>query len=444
MSVFAANELFPGIPLSGRMPALFSGISRDSRKVRPGNAYVALGNSGERPRHLAEARTNGATAIIGDFPEADLVTSHPRWLFAHASSRAHGLHRHCPPVLGITGTKGKSTIAHWLHACLGKGAARIGTIGWHDGHSERPNPQTTPPPEELHAFLAGLDPACPGVAVEVSSHAGDQHRLAGIPLAALAVTGIGHDHLDYHGSVATYVQAKLRIVQLVAPGGLVIVNTADSRADLFAHAAECRQLTVVHLDPTTAPFAVPLPGDFNAWNAQAAVLLAEHLGIPRATAIARLHTASPVPGRLERLAESPITYVDYAHTPESIANVLRAVRTAHPSAPVALVFGCGGDRDPSKRAPMGAAASTANLVILTTDNSRNEDPATIAAEIIAGISGSVAVVKEPDRASAIRLARQRIGPAGVVVVAGKGHETTQIIRGVTYAWDDRAFVRSLA
>lgn len=444
MSVLATAELFAGIPLTGRMPASFSGISRDSRKVRPGNAYVALGTAAERPRHLAEARAAGAMAVIGDFPEADLRSTHPRWLFAHASSRAHGLHRRCPPVLGITGTKGKSTIAHWLHACLGEGAARIGTIGWHDGRSERPNPQTTPPPEELHTFLAGLDPACPGVAVEVSSHAGDQHRLAGINLAALAVTGIGHDHLDYHGSVAAYVQAKLRIVQLVAPGGLVIVNAADPRADLFAHAAACRQLSVVRLDPATAPFAIPLPGDFNAWNAQAAVLLAGHLGIPRATAIARLHAASPVPGRLERLAESPATYIDYAHTPESLANVLAAVRAAHPRAPVALVFGCGGDRDSSKRAPMGAAASAADLVVITTDNSRSEDPATIAAEICAGITNDVAVVKEPDRAAAIRLARQRLGPGGVVVVAGKGHETTQIIRGVTYAWDDRAFVRSLA
>jgi UDP-N-acetylmuramoyl-L-alanyl-D-glutamate--2,6-diaminopimelate ligase len=243
--------------------------------------------------------------------------------------------------------------------------------------------------------------------------------------------------------MADYVQAKLRAVQLVVPGGLVLINGADPRAGVFAHAAACRSLRVEELSPDpTLP--VRLPGAFNAWNIAAAVRLAEALGVPRAIAVARLAAAPPPPGRLELLAAAPATYVDYAHTPESIANVIGAIRQAHPSAALAIVFGCGGDRDPSKRAPMGAAAAAADVVVITTDNSRSEAPAAIAAMIRQGIPAATVVIEEPDRAKAIRLARQRIGATGVVVVAGKGHETSQTIQGTTLPWDDRAFLRSLA
>jgi UDP-N-acetylmuramoyl-L-alanyl-D-glutamate--2,6-diaminopimelate ligase len=445
-ATITAVELFRGQALLGACPSLFSGVSRDSRTVRPGEAFVA---QSDEPAHLDEAQRRGAGVCVSPLPASRsplLLSPHPRFAFARASCAAHGLDQACPPLLAVTGTKGKSTIAHLVWWLLGAGAARVGTIGWHDGSSERPNRQTTPPPDELHAFLAGLPVDCPGVALEASSHGCDQFRLAGLQFAGLAVTGIGHDHLDYHGTQAAYVAAKLRAVQLLAPGARLVVNADDASAAAFVAAGERVGAEVVRLggpwkndDPAFR--AIP-PGRFNRWNAEAALLLVERLGISRSAAVERLATMPAIPGRLERLASAPITYVDYAHTAESIAQVIAAVRSAHPAAPVAIVFGCGGDRDRSKRAPMGAAAAAADLVVVTTDNSRSEDPRAIAAEIVIGL-GTQAHVIEPERAAAIRLARQRIGAHGVVIVAGKGHETTQDILGVVSAWDDRAFVRSL-
>ncbi len=437
-----AATLFRGQALLGTCPPALSGVSRDSRSVRPGEAYVA---QAEDPAHAAQARARGASVIVG--LHGDLRSPHPRWSFARASCAAHGLDLRCPPLVAATGTKGKSTITHLAWWLLGAGAARIGTIGWHDGVVERANKQTTPPPDELHGFLAALPAAlpaaCPGVALEASSHGLDQFRLAGLRLRALAVTGIGHDHLDYHVSHDAYVAAKLRAVQLLAEDGLLIVNADDRHADDFLAAGRRIGVETIALGAADCAAPSPLPGAFNAWNTEAAVHLVGRLGVDRATALARLGSMPPVPGRLERLAESPTTYVDYAHTPESIAAVVRAVRGAHPGAPVAIVFGCGGDRDASKRAPMGAAASAADLVVVTTDNSRSEDPRAIAAQILAGLAASTARAIEPERGAAIRLARVRVGRDGVVIVAGKGHETSQDIGGAITAWDDRAFVRSL-
>lgn len=442
----SAARLFRGQALVGACPAALSGVSRDSRTAACGQAYVAQSlASEERARHLAQARAAGAL-LVADDAQADLRTSHPRWAFARASAAWHGLDETCPPVLATTGTKGKSTVTHLTWWLLGAGAARTGTIGWHDGVTETPNRQTTPPPDELHAFLARLPATCPGVALEVSSHGADQYRLAGITLAGLAVTGIGHDHLDYHGSQSAYVAAKLRAVQLLRRGGRLVVNADDASAHLFLHAGACVGAEVIALsaaDVTALGFGSPLPGAFNAWNTAAAVLLAETAGVSRALARTRLATMPAIPGRLERLAEAPTTYVDYAHTAESIAAVIAAVRAAHPGQAVAIVFGCGGDRDSTKRAPMGLAAAAADFIVVTTDNSRSEDPRAIAAQILAGV-GHAAHAIEPERATAIQRARAHVGPTGVVVVAGKGHETTQDILGVVSAWDDRAFVRSLS
>ena len=203
---------------------------------------------------------------------------------------------------------------------------------------------------------------------------------------------------------------------------------------------------------------VALPGGFNAFNAACGALLANAGGVPLSTALARLGDQPAVPGRLELLARAPLTYVDYAHTAESLSAMLEALRQHHPGCRLVCVFGCGGDRDRGKRAPMGRSAIAADLAVLTTENSRSEDPASIAADVIAGLppgayvhwdAGTVEapagahLVVQPDRAVAIRLARRLAGRDGVVVVAGKGHETTQIIHGRIEPWDDRAFVRSL-
>jgi UDP-N-acetylmuramoyl-L-alanyl-D-glutamate--2,6-diaminopimelate ligase len=494
------SDLFAGQACYGRAPEALSGVCRDSRQVRPGMAYVAMGARAEHAAHVTQARALGAALVVSEEPAAGdqawLGTSHARWSFARASVAAHGLDRACAPLLAVSGTAGKSTTAHCAWWALGgtvTGAARIGTIGWHDGVSERPNPQTTPPPEQLHDFLSALPARCPGVAIEISSHAGDQQRTAGLRLDALAFTGLGHDHLDYHRTVASYLAAKLRIVRQLRPGGLCVVNADDAHAHTVAHAAHASAARVVSLglargdarllrrgrewrllvDGIDYPLPVRLPGDFNAWNAAAGALLASAGGVPLATALARLAGLEAVPGRLELLAERPATYVDYAHTPEEIAAMLRALRREFPARRLVCVFGCGGDRDRSKRGPMGCAALEADIAVLTTDNSRGESPRAIANDVISGVPRSTQVfwaksddlgssrwldehippsasaraqpllVVELERGPAIRMARALAGADGIAVVAGKGHETCQIIAGVELAWDDRAFVRAL-
>jgi UDP-N-acetylmuramoyl-L-alanyl-D-glutamate--2,6-diaminopimelate ligase len=443
--MLASADILREQSLRGRCPPRVTGLARDSRQVGAGQAYVWQSDDAG---HAAQARERGAGVVIGHAERgtrnAELSTPSPRFCFARASAALHGVDALPFPLLAATGTKGKSTITHLLWWMLGTGAARIGTIGWHDGCSERPNRQTTPPPEELHAFLAGLPATCPGVALEASSHAGDQHRLAGLTFAGLAFTGFGHDHLDYHGTVAGYVQAKLRLLRLMRPGGVVVVNGDDVHANLVSHAALAVGATVERLDARRVrDLSLPalLPGAFNAWNMAAALLVAESVGISRARALARLANCPAVPGRLERLAECPVTYVDYAHTPESIALAVAAVRGSHPGRRLAIVFGCGGDRDPSKREPMGRAAAAADLVVITTDNSRSEDPAAIAATIRSGV-GATACVALPDRGEAILHARTAVGGDGVVLVAGKGHETTQDVLGTVRSWSDRDFVRA--
>jgi UDP-N-acetylmuramoyl-L-alanyl-D-glutamate--2,6-diaminopimelate ligase len=436
---------------------------RDSRRAMPGAVYVAAGTPAERPEHIAQARAAGVASVLADGPEGspDGVVAHARWAFARMSAQATGADRLAIPLAGVGGTKGKTTTCWCAWHCLGGPgrAARVGTIGWHDSVTERPNPQTTPPPDELHAFLASLDPALAGACMEISSHGADQHRCAGLRFAGMAYTGLGHDHLDYHHTVGAYLGAKLRAFRWLRPAGLAVINADDATAHVAMHAASAAGARVVGLGREAGEarlaadgrggwrltwagrswgFPSRLPGDFNAWNAAAGALLAHACGVALDVAVDRLGSLPPPPGRMELLAMGPATYVDYAHTPESIALALRAVRAAHPGVRLGIVFGCGGDRDPSKRAPMGQAAAAADIVVITTDNARSEDPGAIAAMVAAGCPQAQIAL---DRGAAIVLARTAVGPDGVVVVAGKGHEATQIVGGQTLAWDDRAFVR---
>jgi UDP-N-acetylmuramoyl-L-alanyl-D-glutamate--2,6-diaminopimelate ligase len=462
-------------PVDAPAPAEVTGVCRDSRLVAPGQAYVAMGPADGQAAHVAEALQRGATVILTEAaiavdtgPVPRLTVGNARAAFARMSAAAHGLDHRCPPLVAAVGTAGKSTTVHCTWWAMGAGAARIGTIGWHDGVSERPNPQTTPPPEQLHAFLAGLPADCPGAAMEVSSHACDQRRCEGLRFAAIAFTGIGHDHLDYHRTMESYVAAKLSSFRWLVPGGLVVVNAEDPRCDLITASARGAGARVLGLgfrsgaalvtqqdghwtlavDGTPHVLPVRLPGSFNAWNAAAGALLARATGVPLAIALNRLADLPPVPGRLELLARRPDTYVDYAHTPDEIATMLTALRHQFPGRRLVCVFGCGGDRDRTKRGPMGRAALTADMAVLTTDNSRSEAPEAIAQDVLSGLpDGALAsgrMVVEHDRAAAIRLGRDAAGPDGIAVVAGKGHETDQLIQGRILPWDDRAFVRSLA
>jgi UDP-N-acetylmuramoyl-L-alanyl-D-glutamate--2,6-diaminopimelate ligase len=469
-----SGRLFEDQAFDGEFPATLAGLSRDSRAVKPGDAWVAMGSPIELPLHAAQALAAGAASVLAEQVIAKVPTftrvSHARWTFARASAALMGVDRGCPPLLGVTGTKGKSTVVHCTWWALGSGAARVGTIGWHDGHEERPNSQTTPPAEELHRFLAALSPGCQGVALEVSSHGCDQQRLAGLRLRGLVWTGLGHDHLDYHGSAAAYLAAKLRAHRWLDHDGTAIINSDDATGYVAAHAARVagaktislgfgeqrigaqeharivRQSDGYRLELQQESYSLPsqLPGDYNAWNTAAGALMAAAAGVPLRVALARLVNMPAVPGRMELLALSPATYVDYAHTPESITAAINAVRQAHPQRRLGIVFGCGGDRDRTKRPLMGRSAGQADVVVITTDNSRSEAPQSIADDVLAGVPDRKGALVELDRGSAIVRARRLVGTDGVVIVAGKGHERTQDILGHVQAWDDRAFVRSLS
>ena len=480
---------YPLDEIAARLPAIIYGpppvahpclIQADSRRVRPGDCFCACHPDARvRSGHIAAAVAAGARAVIR--PEAEaidavtvLVHPRPRAALARIGVWAWGLDVACPPLVAVTGTDGKTTTAWCLQHLAGLGAALVGTLGLDAGDGLRPGSNTTPGPAELHPFLAGLTPSCPVVAIEASSIGLDQDRLAGLRLRAIIHTGIGHDHLDYHHSMSAYVAAKQRILDLAEDSARVVLNADDPALTTCAELAHQRGLRLVSLGHGAGTWRlhheadawhlvdgrhvhrlqVPLPGSFNAWNVAAAILaLAEDDDqiAALAEASARLQ---PPPGRLERLADGPITYVDYAHTPQAVERVIAALRQTHPGRRLACVFGCGGDRDRAKRGPMGHAALGADVAVLTSDNSRSESPAAIASDVISALPASAVVRQEApwspadmvvvlDRAAAIRLGRTLAGVEGVVVVCGKGHETGQEEAGVTRPWDDRRFVMAL-
>ena len=453
----------------------------DSRSVRSGDHFIAVSDCVEtRREHMADARARGALAISAEDVEADIFCGHARYAWARLHAAASGADAVKTPLIGITGTDGKTTCSFLLQHAMGQGAARIGTLGMDDGKRVIPSGLTTPAAEDVHDFITTLPANCPGVAIEISSHAAEQERLAGLQLSALIFTGLGHDHLDYHQTRERYLQAKLRAVRLLPAGSLCVINADDELAHLIRHAVLCvggrcvsigrtrgdirlfqessadtQGLSRWRLESTYAdyPLHLPMIGYHNAWNAAASALALESLGIPLSSALALFSDAPIVPGRLEQCSTKPLCFVDYAHTAQALDTVQKALRQEFPNKKLITVFGCGGDRDHDKRAAMGTIAATAKSIIVCNDNPRSEDPMTIAREICgehacaadaAGLDDEHRFLIELDREQAIRTAFALADEETVILVAGKGHETKQIIGQQAYDWDDRAFIRSLS
>jgi UDP-N-acetylmuramoyl-L-alanyl-D-glutamate--2,6-diaminopimelate ligase len=453
----------------------FSGLTSDSRKVRPGYLFAALsGSKTDGARFIRDAVARGATAVLGVPSLAGEVAETGARFIADENPRARlarmaaAFFRAQPATIAaVTGTKGKSSIVAFLReiwAALGHPAASLGTVGVVGPKGALALSHTTPDPVEIHALLAEL--AGQGVdhlAIEASSHGLDQHRLDGARIGAVAFTNITRDHMDYHPTFDAYLAAKLRLFSQVAQDGAVAVVNADAaHAERFVSTARARglklmtvgeqgeelklvgreslgdsqRLSIVHAGHTYAVM-LPLAGAFQASNALVAAALAIGLGEDPAKVIAALAALKGAPGRMEKVAfaasGAPI-YVDYAHTPDSLEKVLEALRP-HTAGKLHVVFGCGGDRDRGKRPLMGAiAARLADAVIVTDDNPRSEDPAAIRAEILAGAPGAREI---GDRAAAIRAGVADLGQGDVLVIAGKGHETGQYIKGVTHPFSDR-------
>jgi len=465
-----------------------AGLTLDSRKVQPGFLFAALaGSKADGASFVADAVARGATAILAasDAALPPLGTGivvvrddNPRRRIALMAAAFAGLQP--ATVVAVTGTNGKSSTVHFVRHIwtrLGLSAASVGTLGIVSPGLAREGGLTTPDPVQLHADLATL--AREGVthlAIEASSHGLDQYRLDGLKLSAAAFTNLTHEHLDYHPSMDAYFAAKARLFEALLPAnGTAVVNADSARsAELAAicvrrgvrfwtYGAKGRELRLLRDEPTPNgqhlvvevlgtrhEVELPLVGGFQASNALAALGLVVATGGDAARAVAALGTLSGAPGRLQLVARhksgAPV-YVDYAHKPEALETVLATLRP-FARGKLVVVFGCGGDRDRGKRPVMGEIATRlADFTFVTDDNPRSEEPAAIRAEIVRGIPADRRnwVEVRSDRRAAIEQGMAALASAGdLLLIAGKGHETGQTIKGVTHHFDDAEVARELA
>jgi UDP-N-acetylmuramoyl-L-alanyl-D-glutamate--2,6-diaminopimelate ligase len=480
------TELLGGCLAPSETDPEITGLSADSRAVAPGFLFAALpGTRLDGRRFAREAVARGAVAILADDAAALALTdderrrvavvrdANPGRLLALCAARFYG--RQPRTIAAVTGTNGKTSVVHFtreIWTALALPAASLGTLGVVSAAGRRPGALTTPDPVALHRELAALAAAgIEHVALEASSHGLQQFRLDGLKVAAAAFTNLSRDHLDYHGDMERYRAAKERLFRdLLGAGGTAVLNAdSDEFPRLFglcrerAHpvlaygAAPHADLRLVACEPRATGqhlvldilgrrhrLLLPLAGTFQAMNALCALGLAIATGAPPAAATAALATLSGVPGRLQAVATGPeggAIFVDYAHTPDALATVLRALR-AHARRRLVVVFGCGGDRDPGKRPLMGqVAAELADGIIVTDDNPRGERPEAIRRAILAAAPGTREI---GDRRAAIAAAIAGLGPGDLLLIAGKGHESGQIVGNVVHPFDDAAIARALA
>ncbi|MFL5258338.1 MAG: UDP-N-acetylmuramoyl-L-alanyl-D-glutamate--2,6-diaminopimelate ligase [Hyphomicrobiales bacterium] len=464
-------------PVRGLCDPAITGLTADSREVRPGYAFAALpGTSVDGAGFIPQALAHGASAIIAAESVADpggiafVKTNNPRKLFAQMAARFAGGQPDI--VVAVTGTNGKTSVASFVRQIwqsMGFRAASMGTIGVVGPEGEEYLRHTTPDPVKLHTTLARLAADhVTHLALEASSHGLAQFRLDGVRIAAGAFTNITRDHLDYHPTFEDYFNAKARLFnELLPPGSAAVINADGPQAQALEEIARRRDLVPVTVGykgkalrilgarqegfgqqlvvvgpQLTHEFILPLVGEFQASNALVAAGLVIATGGEERLAMHALESLKGAKGRLDLVAKSasgaPI-FVDYAHTPDALENAISALRP-YVKRQLAVVFGAGGDRDKGKRPQMGAAAARlADIAYVTDDNPRSEDPAEIRAEVLAGCPGGI---NAGDRASAIRMAVDRLREGDVLLIAGKGHETGQTIGKTTIPFSDHDAIRA--
>ena len=467
-------------------PIDVSDVTHDSRTACPGALFCCIAGTAVDGHDFAAAAVNAG--VVALMVERELVATVPqarvqsvRVAIGPVAARLHGDPSHRLPVVGVTGTNGKTTVTYFLEAIFAAGAMRpalVGTTGVRMNGVTEAARFTTPEAPELQRTLADLVlQGADVIAMEVSSHSLAEHRIDGTRFAAACFTNLTQDHLDYHGTLDEYAASKARLftpeftdraainvddpygrklARIAIDVGLeVLTYTIDPETfaagvQMTAEAAAVRATDMrTDIGGTTFRLAIhhdaidvrlPVPGRFNVVNALAAAATATLLGIELATIAQGLSNVSTVPGRFEIVGpDAPVSViVDYAHTPDGIAAVLRAARELGDGCVIA-VFGCGGDRDTAKRSPMGEAAGRgADFVVLTSDNPRSEDPATIAAAAAIGLTAVGAEFEiELDRRLAIRAALARAVPGDTVMILGKGAETVQHVGATSVAFDDR-------
>ena len=463
------SDLFP-LAETGETEIL--GMTADSRKVAPGWLFAALkGSVHDGGRFVPQAIRQGAAAILSDDSVSDVTVPHviadePRRALALAAKRFYGVQP--DHVVAVTGTNGKSSTVDFCRQIWNRAgirAASMGTLGASGPEGKLEIGHTTPDPVTVSETMKSL--AGQGVthcAMEASSHGLEQHRLDGVDLSAVAFLNLTQDHLDYHATMEDYRAAKLRLFSSLAPKGIPAIVNADSDArEAFEAAARQAGLPVISFgwrgedlwidelmpkqagqtlflywkDVEQKPVELPLIGEFQALNALAAAALCLSLGMEFPAVADGLANLKPVKGRLEFVGKTETgaaVFVDYAHTPDGLDVLLRAVRP-HTAGRLKVIFGCGGDRDAKKRPIMGEVATRqADDVIVTDDNPRSEDPAAIRAAVLAEATGAREI---GDRAEAIHSVIRELKKGDTLVIAGKGHETGQIIGSQILPFSDQ-------
>ncbi len=431
---------------------LITGVTHDSRQVHPGSLFCCVrGAVVDGHRFAADAVRAGAAALLCDHPVgsgiAEVQVTDTRRAMAPIAAAFHGNPSHALRVVGVTGTNGKTTTVRMIQTILERGGVPTGVIGTLTGA------RTTPEATDLQQILADMrDRGVRTVAMEVSSHALALHRIDATQFAAVAFTNLSRDHLDFHGTMEEYFKAKaslftpqfsaFAVIDVDSPNGKLLAATTEV-ATVVRTGASRVEIVSLGIDGTRYRWRgvdvfLPLPGRFNVSNAVVASEVCAGLGVEPALVGEALAAMGSIPGRFQRVdVGAPFTVVvDYAHTPDGLDNLLGAAREIAGNARVLVVFGCGGDRDATKRPFMGRVAREgADYVVVTSDNPRSEDPARIAAAIVAGMPERPEAI-ELDRRRAIRLAIGAARPGDIVVLAGKGHETTQQIGARSEPFDD--------
>jgi len=464
------------VSASKDLPDQATGVSDDSRKVSPGDLFIAVrGWNSDGHDFLDAARDRGAiAAIVEDASRTtlpSLVVREGRRAAALASATAYGDPARGLRMLGVTGTNGKTTATSIMRHLFDDGdgsSASIGTLGVLVGSEGEVLPGgsglTTPGPVELQRILRALaDRGVRTIAMEVSSHSLDQRRVDGLTFDVAVFTNLTRDHLDYHGTMEKYFEAKARLLDYLKPEGTAILNadapewralepssqtltfgveeSADIQADDVRFTSEGSEWRLV-TPRGSADVVLPLIGDINVENALAAAATAFALGQEPATIARRLVTVPQVAGRLEIISRRPTVLRDYAHTPDALERTLKTAR-AFTRGKLIVVFGCGGDRDKGKRPLMGEIAERdADCAIVTSDNPRTEDPDAIIDDIEAGMRSSKHE-RVTDRLTAIQRAIDLAVDGDIVLLAGKGHETYQIRGTTSYPFDEREIVKEM-
>lgn len=483
------RRLLPHASFVGCGDIIVTGATDDSRQAGPDTLFAAIpGNKADGAVFVPDAIARGCSAILTPYPFPGIaarqcVTQDIRQAYARLCQSIHGSPAARLRIAGVTGTNGKTTTAWMIRSLLsaaGRRCGLLGTVEYSDAVTAEPASLTTPDPNTAaHWFRRMVEAGCSHAAIELSSHALHQSRLAGVQLNAAVITNITQDHFDYHADFESYSAAKRRIIEYVTPGGVIVMNADDPgvqrlqrdavrtarrvvttsivesqveseasdaavRAIILDESLSGTEFLVLTCD-AEFPVRLPLPARHNVSNALAAIAVAKHFGLTNEAIAESLARLSCVPGRLEPIATDcgRRVFVDYAHTDDALRRVVTGLKSLA-TGRVICVFGAGGDRDRKKRPLLGEAASHADFAVVTSDNPRTEPPQSIIEDIVAGFPVGFAQFHiEPDRRRAIEFALSEAREGDCVLIAGKGHEREQIVGTERLPFDDRVIVREL-